>query len=149
MIVLSKKKSLSKFQYFVQRNLKSTVPDNFPVPGSWITLELKDIDNNAVIIVPALLELVDRRTLFLKTRTPFPDNCKETGLFYCSFGENTKKANIFESKAIRYYASCKIVEILTKKKVVIKLIDALFEKANQREYERLSYKRDYNMQRRS
>lgn len=138
-------KSLNKFQYFIQRHIKSTIPENFPKEGSWITLELVDTSNSAKVLIPAMLSSVNQRKLQVKSRLPFPKNCSKDGTLYCTFDHSHTEKKVFQSaKTVRYFTDFEIEGIVSKT-ADIRLIDSIFKKANQREFERLPYKRNYNI----
>jgi hypothetical protein len=138
-------KPLNKFQYFVQRHFKNTIPEHFPKEGSWITLELIDTSNSAKVLIPAMLSVVNQRELQVKTRLPFPKNCSKDGTLYCTFDQSHSEKKVFQSgNTGRYLTGFEIVGMVSKT-AEIKLIDSIFKKANQREFERLPYKRNYNI----
>lgn len=144
MIIENKKPG--KFQYFIQRHIKKSIPENFPERGSWITLELRDTDSDAKILIPALLAKVNKREMQVKTRLPFPKKCSKDGILYCSFENANSEKGVFQAnRTLRYFTGFEIVNMVSGKTSDIRLVDAIFKRANQREFERLPYKHQYNI----
>ncbi len=121
-------KSLNKFQYFVQRHIKNSIPKAFPQKGSWVTLELIDTSSGAKVIIPALLAVVKNRLIQVKTRLPFPNKCSKNGKLYCTFESSVSEKGVFQgSKSKRYFTNFEIFKMISNKTANIKLIDSIFK----------------------
>ncbi len=117
---------------FIHSYVKNSMPENFPKPGSSMMLELRKDKTGIFTQIPVELSRVNKRILVLKSFGP-AKGYSTNGRLYCTFENNT----------VRQYTDIKIIGI-TKNCICIKIVNCVFTRAKQREYERLSYKKHYN-----
>ncbi len=139
MLIEKERKRLNGFSSFIQSHIKNTIPENFPKPGCHMTLELAKKSCGTVDNILVLLEKIDKRTLFVTTNQTIPSGYSKNGRLFCTFDNNN-----FGINPVRQYTNIKIVGI-TKNVICIKLVDALFDKVNEREFKRVTHKSDYNI----
>lgn len=131
---------------FYRTYLSTSVSELFPEEGSWINIDIEDIATGAKIVVPARIDLVEKRTVAALCKAKVPDNYKvKSRVFF-----PVKTVHYSEEK--RTYITTRetlateiIIKRYAKKRIIFTLRNGVLEKISQRLYERIPYKSNYNV----
>ena len=126
--------------------LSTAVSDQFPGEGSWINIEIEESSTGAKIVVPARIDLIEKRTVAALCKTKVPDDfVPKSRIFF-----PVKTVLYCEEK--RTYVSTRetlgtdiTIKRYGKKRIVFNLRNGVLENISQRLYERIPYKENYNI----